>query len=383
MIKRTRKESGYSMLELSVALGIAAIIAVPATSTSTNTSENETMEYLASGNVFSDLENVTIFDPKVGDIIVFNGVEWVNQKLSLSFLGDMQVAIVPGLGDSIVFNDGKWTNQSLPAPALNTLQNVTLTSLAPGEALVWNGTEWVNGVSGIPGEIQMWTDTTEPEGWLVADGSEVSRTTYAALFATIGTTYGEGNGTTTFNLPDFRGKVAAGFDTAQTEFNALGKTGGAKTVTLTEAQMPSHTHVQNAHGHTGTAASGGAHGHTASTSTSTTHGHTGSAAADAGHAHNSRYDGSRGETTTRSPFKDANARQQNNAQWSGAAGDHGHTGSITSGGAHTHALTVQAAADHAHTVTINDATATNQNAGSGEGHPNLQPYIVVNYVIKY
>lgn len=62
------------------------------------------------------------------------------------------------------------------------------------------------------GSTQMFAGTSAPRGWLIADGSAVSRTTYAALFAVIGTTYGAGNGSTTFNLPDMRGVVVRGVD---------------------------------------------------------------------------------------------------------------------------------------------------------------------------
>ena len=88
-----------------------------------------------------------------------------------------------------------------------------------------------------------------PTGWLLCDGEAVSRSTYADLFAIIGTEFGVGDGSTTFNLPDLRGRTPVGFDSTQSEFNALGKTGGAKTHTLTSAQMPSHTH-SIAHTHT-------------------------------------------------------------------------------------------------------------------------------------
>src|SRR5690606_11752046 len=82
------------------------------------------------------------------------------------------------------------------------------------------------------------------------DGSAVSRTDYADLFEVIGTSYGVGDGSTTFNLPNLQGRVPVGLDTGQTEFNALGKTGGAKTHTLTIDQMPSHSHTQAPHSHT-------------------------------------------------------------------------------------------------------------------------------------
>ena len=74
------------------------------------------------------------------------------------------------------------------------------------------------------------------------DGSAISRITYSALFNVIGVTYGVGNGSTTFNLPDLKGKISVGLDSSQTEFDTLGEIGGAKTHTLTESEMPSHRH---------------------------------------------------------------------------------------------------------------------------------------------
>lgn len=85
--------------------------------------------------------------------------------------------------------------------------------------------------------------------WLLCDGSAVSRTTYADLFLAIGTTYGAGDGSTTFNLPDMRGRVPAGYDSTQTEFDTLGKKYGTKTHTLTGAQLPPHAHGFKAGSH--------------------------------------------------------------------------------------------------------------------------------------
>lgn len=62
-----------------------------------------------------------------------------------------------------------------------------------------------------PGSLMWWPKTTPPPGWLVRDGSAISRTTYSKLFAVIGTTFGEGNGTSTFNVPDDRGKFIRGY----------------------------------------------------------------------------------------------------------------------------------------------------------------------------
>ena len=95
------------------------------------------------------------------------------------------------------------------------------------------------------GVISMYGGSTVPSGWLICDGRAVSRTTYSRLFSAIGTTYGAGNGSTTFNLPNLKGRVPVGLDTSQTEFNSLGKTGGEKKHTLTVNEMPSHNHVMN------------------------------------------------------------------------------------------------------------------------------------------
>jgi len=99
------------------------------------------------------------------------------------------------------------------------------------------------GSSGGPtGAITAYAASAAPTGWLLCDGAAVSRSTFAALFAVIGTTYGAGDGSTTFNVPNLKGRVPVGLDAGQTEFDALAETGGAKTHTLVTAEMPSHAH---------------------------------------------------------------------------------------------------------------------------------------------
>jgi len=79
------------------------------------------------------------------------------------------------------------------------------------------GLEWVVGMGDTPvGSVQYFAMSSAPLGWLVADGSAVSRTTYATLFAAIGITYGAGNGTTTFNLPDLKGQFLRGWNSTGT-----------------------------------------------------------------------------------------------------------------------------------------------------------------------
>jgi microcystin-dependent protein len=108
---------------------------------------------------------------------------------------------------------------------------------------IWEGAD-------VPvGTINMYAGATTdvPSGWLLCDGSAVSRTTYAQLFAVLDTEYGVGDGSTTFNLPNF--VTDNKFPRAATDDAGRGTTGGSSTHTLTEAEMPSHTHVQDPHFH--------------------------------------------------------------------------------------------------------------------------------------
>lgn len=105
------------------------------------------------------------------------------------------------------------------------------------------------------GTIVPYAGTSAPTGFLLCYGQAISRSTYAALFAVIGTTYGAGDGSTTFNVPDLRGRVVAGQDdmggssanrlTGQSggvDGDGLGNAGGLETHTLVTAEMPAHSH---------------------------------------------------------------------------------------------------------------------------------------------
>jgi microcystin-dependent protein len=103
-----------------------------------------------------------------------------------------------------------------------------------------------------------------PAGWLILDGSLVSRSTYSNLFALIGTVYGAGDGSTTFALPDARGRTTIGAGTGSGLTNrVLGTYVGTETVSLVTANLPAHTHTITDPGHAHTIP---AHGHTASDS---------------------------------------------------------------------------------------------------------------------
>ena len=92
--------------------------------------------------------------------------------------------------------------------------------------------------AGLTGEIKMWGVSSAPTGYLLCNGAAVSRTTYAALYAVYGTTFGVGDGSTTFNVPDFSGRMPIGVNGTYT----LASTGGAATTTISSSNLPSHTH---------------------------------------------------------------------------------------------------------------------------------------------
>ena len=112
---------------------------------------------------------------------------------------------------------------------------------------VWTGSVWAGlnaGGGGVPaGTVSQYAGSTAPGGYLLCDGTAVSRGTYATLFAAIGVAYGNGDGSTTFNLPNLKGKLPVGYDASQTEFNSLNKTGGEKSHTMTTGEMPNHSHT--------------------------------------------------------------------------------------------------------------------------------------------
>lgn len=193
------------------------------------------------------------------------------------------------------------------------------TGTSPGWYVAYAANTWFY-QAGVPtGTVLNWSTNTAPVGYLLCDGSAVSRAVYAALFGVISSTFGAGDGSTTFNLPNLKGRVVVGADSGQTEFDVLGETGGEKAHTLTTPEIPAHTHTQDAHTHT----------------------------------------------------QNSFAPRIIN---SGTAGTVGVQGASAASNA--------SASNSATTATNQNATATNQNTGGGGAHNNLQPYIILNAIIK-
>lgn len=184
-----------------------------------------------------------------------------------------------------------------------------------------------------------------PSGWLACDGSVISRTTYAALFAVIGTTYGAGDGSTTFALPDAKGRVIAG-KAASGTFAVLGATGGEEFHTLITNEIPAHSHT----GTTGVESNDHTHSGTTNIEDAT-HSHTYSRAVAVLPVTSGTGSGGQGvtwDTPSTSP----------------ESANHRHT--FATGGR---------SAVHTHSFTSADT-------GGGGAHNNLQPYIVMNHIIK-
>ena len=166
--------------------------------------------------------------------------------------------------DRLVVND----DGTMVQVALTDLKTYLTSNLSITSAMITDGTiqsgdigdgevtaaKLASDVSLLPaGLVAPYAGSTAPTGYLLCYGQNVSRTTYAALFTAIGTTYGSGDGSTTFTLPDLRGRVVAGQDdmggtsanrlTSPIDGDTLGAAGGAESVTLSENEMPSHKHT--------------------------------------------------------------------------------------------------------------------------------------------
>ena len=172
---------------------------------------------------------------------------------------------------------GTWRLGTLAMDAVGALWRCSAPGSPGSWAQVGGGGAAVVGF--VAGDLKPWPAASVPAGWLDCDGAVVSRTTYAALFAAVGTAWGAGDGSTTFGLPDLRRRTLVGAGGAATAVlgNTVGSRGGAEAHTLTTAEMPAHTHptsivagnyvgsgfgsgnTKGPPGNTGSAGGGGAH----------------------------------------------------------------------------------------------------------------------------
>jgi len=149
-------------------------------------------------------------------------------------LATLEGATPPALGNHNLF--------SISHPDVNPSDTP-----ADSEVLTYDAaaSQWKSAPAFPTGLVLPFAPSVTPTGWLLCDGSAVSRTAYTDLFSAIGTTYGTGNGTTTFNLPDLRGRAPIGAgtgDAPSATAHPLGQKMGEEAHTLTVAEMPAHTH---------------------------------------------------------------------------------------------------------------------------------------------
>lgn len=192
---------------------------------------------------------------------------------------------------------------------------------------------------------------TAPTGWLKANGAAISRTTYAALFAIIGTTYGVGNGTTTFNVPDLRGEFIRGWD------DGRGIDAGRNLGALQADDFKAHNHTITVGV---TVDSGGAHTHTASAGGAGDHNHGGVTTTNGSHVHGFSVN----NQTSSGSFPRGTTVGGTAGFTTNAAGDHLH--GIPTDGSHVHAITVNSGGAHTHTAT---GTGSAANTGGAETRP--------------
>jgi microcystin-dependent protein len=172
------------------------------------------------------------------NLTLANTSAWEIQVAVQDKLGTSTVVLSVGTGVPIVHIDDGMHNMGIGKfPSSNYKLDVAGNGNFVGK--LYENTAPVSPV----GSITAYAGVSAPTGWLVCDGSAISRTTYAALFAVLDTRYGVGDGSTTFNIPNLGGRVPVGVDTNQNEFRSVATYGGEKTHILTPAEMPSHNHT--------------------------------------------------------------------------------------------------------------------------------------------
>lgn len=234
-------------LDYIISPGITALtaqVSITVTAAGTTALNNNSNEI----QIFTGISSQTIVLPDATTIPVGKRFEIFDQStasLVLEFFGGTPFTDAAGISYTSIPSEGS---------IFLVLQTNTTTQ---GTWAVLSPTGSIGPIVNVPtGAVMDFAGSSAPSGFLLCDGSAVSRTTFAGLFATVGTTYGSGNGTTTFNVPDARGRVGAGKDDmggipanrlttggSGIDGTTLGAAGGVETYALVTAELASHTHT--------------------------------------------------------------------------------------------------------------------------------------------
>lgn len=243
----------------------------------------------------------------------------------------------------------------------------------------YNGSAWTS--SPPVGSVLPFAGSVLPSGYLFANGASVSRTGATAdLFAVVGLTYGFLDASS-FNLPNFNGRVPVGLSGADLEFDALGEIGGEKAVVLDASKLPQHlhgitdqqhVHPENPHDHSFGSPNGN-------------HGHGFTVNADGGgHDHQSTGPGNpvmviqtgAGPFNVSAPGTDFVTFDSGHTARTSSVGNHAHSSSISASG------TIMQPQISGQLNSPTGIIITQLTGVVNPPHNNLQPYIVVNYIIK-
>jgi microcystin-dependent protein len=307
------------------------------------------------------------------------GVDPVNRTATVLVDGDVNAIVadciieLPGFADRVMveFN---------PSGAVFVVGNQSSFGVPPGTLAPYAGAITAHAgaasTSATPGQ--------PPRGWLWCAGQAVSRSTYAALYDAIGTTHGTGDGATTFNVPDFRGRVFIGLDNMGgsdagrlAASNTLGGTGGQTAVVAHTHDLSSHTHSTPSHSHGAGSLAVSSHDHS-----TPNHQHGFGTSSDGSHTHSyTIQDGGEGASAG---VDIGVARDDTTGSTTGSDGSHSHSGTTNNDGSGT----TGSASPSVSGSTSTDGSGTsgspsnNTSGSTGSGTEQLPPYMLVHILIK-
>jgi len=321
-----------------------------------------TLETAAAGDITSVVAGTGLTGGATSGVATLNlDTSIVLTSSSINAKGDLLV----GQSDNV------YTRVSLPTS--------TSSDITDGKSLVADSSASAGGVAWKqvvpPGVIQQYAGATAPAGYLLCNGASFSSGVYGALATVVGDTYGTHSGTT-YYLPNMQTRVPVGKNASGT-FATLGATGGEETHTLLTTGLP-------AHGHGLTWTSSGAGTATASATSST---------GDQSVSHTHDITDTHNHSVTNGTYVVRQTGSGNAYILAGAQGlavygpyntsdlstplvDPGGTSTASVGHSHSLQSHTHPTPNHVHTVTVDNST------GGGSAHNNLQPYIVLNYIIK-